>query len=137
MGVAQNSLMSIIGAVGTVGVASRMISNEANQQINLGMQAQKDVIQAQKEMPQLAKDIESAGKQLENVEAETKALGELNITSEEDMVAYKELAQGVANQQQKAKLALTTAQNEIISKQDIKRRAKIRMDAARKWGGLM
>ena len=83
MGVGQSSMMGIVGAVGSAGVAARMVSNEANQQIAAGQAAQQETNRLAIENKQDVADQQIIkGKELGAQMDADKAIGDFNAAQE-------------------------------------------------------
>jgi hypothetical protein len=135
MGVGMNEANKLGGALAAVGVASRMIGDEANQKIAQGAQAQQEAVKVGDEIPNLKEEMDAAQAQQANVQKEEDALYGLDVKSPEDAEAFAELKQGIDLDKKMAKVALETVDAKIKARTELLKRADKAMTKGRAWGG--
>lgn len=131
----MNEASKLGGALAAVGVASRMIGEEANQKIAQGAQAQQEAIKVGEEMPNLKEEMDAAQAQQANVQKEEDALYDLNVKSPEDAAAFAELKEGIDIDKKMAQVALDTVDAKIKARTELLNRADKAMAKGRAWGG--
>lgn len=135
MGVGMNEANKLGGALAAVGVASRMIGEEANQKIAQGAQAQQEAVKVGDEMPNLKEEMDAAQAKQANAQKEEDALYGLDVKSPEDAEAFAELKQGIDMDKKMAKVALETVDAKIKARTELLKRADKAMAKGRAWGG--
>jgi len=152
MGVGQSSMMGIIGAVGSAGVAARMVGTEANQQIAAGQAAQQETNRLAIENKQdifeadIQKGIaEEADLDFKEHRADLHAGHELMAeakTPEDREYLHGEMykaAKGMIESEgemQKAQQAFKVLQDKIDARNFMMENNKKAIARAQRWGGL-
>lgn len=133
MGAIQNSLNQ---ALGSVAVASRMISNEQDEKIIKGKQAfdtaqnaQKDIDTAERAIPKLQRN-----KRLAEQEAAKANREAGNIGGKKGDKLQKKAIQATYSLE-KATIALQNAEDEISTKRKLKKAQEEVIQQGRAWGG--
>lgn len=152
MGVGQSSMMGVVGAVGSAGVAARMVGNEVNQQIAAGQAAQQETNRLAIENKQdifeadiqkgIAEDANAEFlEQRGNLHAGHELMAEAK-TSEEREYLHDEMykaAKGMIESEgemQKAQQAFKVLQDKIDARNFMMENNKKAIARAQRWGGL-
>lgn len=152
MGVGQSSMMGIVGAVGSAGVAARMVGTEANQQIATGQSAQQetnrlsienkqDVVEQQvikgKELSAQMDAEEAIGdfNAAQELEADAKTPADKQFLREQRINATGRML-GAADEVAKAQQAFEVLQDKIAARNFMMENNKKAIARAQRWGGL-
>lgn len=152
MGVGQSSMMGIVGAVGSAGVAARMVSTEANQQIATGQSAQQETNRlAIENKKDVVEQQVIKGKELSAQMDAEKAIGDFNAAQEleadvktpadkqflrEQRINATGRMLGAADEVAKAQQAFEVLQDKINARNFMMENNKKAIARAQRWGGL-
>lgn len=137
MGVGINAGNQIAGALGAVGVASRMIGAEKDSALAGGTQAKQTLAEVGSQLEADYKESDELEATLQNQKKEAEALGSMldpNM-SKEDAQAWVELKDELNKDQEMANIALTTLKGKIVARQSLQHRAEKQLKKAQRWGG--
>ena len=138
MGVGINAANQVVGTLGAVGVASRMIGNEMDQSLSEGSRAADAHVKDSARAKELPGEIENADLYLKE---ETRAAEAAKAYSEAPGNPLKKRLKAAdlyvqkQNSIEKAAIALQNLQDEQIAVQERLKRQAVAMQRGRKWGG--
>jgi hypothetical protein len=138
MGVGINAANQLVGTIGAVGVASRMIGSEMDQSLSEGSRAADAHAKDSARAKELPNEIDNADLYLKE---ETRAAEMAKSKAESQSVPLKQRLKAAdlyvqkQNSIEKAAIALQNLQDEQIAVQERLKRQAVAMERGRKWGG--